>query len=103
MIARIILLMAFVLAPTLANAAPTKAAAAPTKAAPIKGAQAPTTMPTPVWDITKPSSCSVEGPPPCPKCSITCDAPHVPTCIPGSSQTNGTAVACVRQPACSCK
>src|SRR5271156_1889060 len=55
--------------------------------------------PTPGWDITKPSSCSVEGPPPCPKCSVTCDAAHPPICTPGDSAGN----VCVTPSTCVCK
>lgn len=57
--------------------------------------------PTPAWDMRKPASCSVEGPAPCPKCSITCKGGQRPLCIPGTSE--GSPSACVQPPSCGCK
>jgi hypothetical protein len=68
------------------------------EAAPSKFSSA-TPSSTPSWDLTKPSSCSVEGPPPCPKCTITCPAGHHPICMPGDSSAN----VCQKQSTCTCK
>ena len=54
---------------------------------------------TPGWDLSKPASCSVEGPPPCPKCTVTCQSGKRPTCVPGDSSAN----ACVKPSSCFCK
>lgn len=55
------------------------------------------------WDLTKPSSCSMEGPPPCEKCSVTCDAGQKPICTPGQSAPKGQTNSCVRPTSCVCK
>jgi hypothetical protein len=88
---RILLLIPLLLTPSFAMAAPTKV---PKSASPA---------PTPLWDITKPSSCSVQGPPPCAKCTVTCSPPHSPKCIPGDSSSSGGTLACVRPTSCTCK
>jgi hypothetical protein len=57
----------------------------------------------PSWDLTKPASCSVVGPPPCQKCTVTCEAGHQATCTPGESALKGSANSCVRPTSCVCK
>jgi hypothetical protein len=89
MIAAVILFLTVLLSPLSVLAADqgTSAAASPS--------------PTPTWDLKHPSSCSVEGPSPCPKCSITCNVGQRPLCTPGTA--DGSPATCVQLPACACK
>ena len=87
MIAVTILLMVCVILPVSA-AAPKRKNQKPSKVGSGQREITPVATATPNWDISKPSSCSVEGPPPCEKCSVTCNAGHPPICTPGDSSGN---------------
>lgn len=96
----ILLLMTLTLLPMSAvGSEKSKAKLRSNKEAAVAHGATPSATATPAWDITKPSSCTVEGPPPCEKCTITCPGGHAPICIPGDNSGN----VCVKPTSCTCK
>jgi hypothetical protein len=90
MIAALLSLLIMAFAPLSAIAA---------DSSPAKG---PTPKPSPIWTLNQPASCSAVGPPPCPKCTVTCKPGQRPLCTAGESSA-ASPPQCVKPPGCECK
>jgi len=94
MISALILFLAFLLSPITTMA----------QEKPIPMPRGPSAIATPGWNLNQPASCSAVGPPPCPKCTITCKPGDRPVCTAGESASSpGSPEACLHPPACVCK